>query len=383
MIIKPKGPVWTTPILSPDGKPDVFGKFVLVALAVYADDYGACYMSQKALSEHTGMALRSVIDRLATLEATGHITRFPTYRPEDGAQGVDVIIVHVGQPGADRIELYELAKASAFRANVRLRIPTVRGADGDGSQKPSDLAPRAGGQASQRAAKSAPRAGGSKVAHVRPTTSQSAPGAGQEHLEEHLEESKSLPPLSPKEPSQIDLIWALLPGGQDVPHDIRKRSQSKKIIGKALAEVLKEGHAFDRVLAGVRAYYAEPDNAKDGYRWAAGCQRVLANGTWETYAPPLDPTLDDDDEADGASYLFGGEPKAPAEVFRFGDEIVTADDPRSTGISERQQRMWMDEWVVAEHSWRYERGPRPGQPGCKVHPSIQAEYRARAATDAA
>ena len=43
--------------------------------------------------------------------------------------------------------------------------------------------------------------------------------------------------------------------------------------------------------------------------------------------------------------------------------------------SERQQRAWMEDWIEKPFQWKvHERGPRPGQPGCRIRPEIQAEF---------
>lgn len=46
------------------------------------------------------------------------------------------------------------------------------------------------------------------------------------------------------------------------------------------------------------------------------------------------------------------------------------------GPSERQQRAWMQDWLEGgEFKWkRHERGPIPGEPGCRIDPTIQAEF---------
>lgn len=42
--------------------------------------------------------------------------------------------------------------------------------------------------------------------------------------------------------------------------------------------------------------------------------------------------------------------------------------------SERQQRSWMQDYAENDLSWRPERGPRPGQEGCRVSAAIQREF---------
>jgi hypothetical protein len=55
------------------------GKFVLVALADYADDEGSCYPGQERLATMTGQSVRTVRRQLANLEGLSLITRKPRY----------------------------------------------------------------------------------------------------------------------------------------------------------------------------------------------------------------------------------------------------------------------------------------------------------------
>lgn len=42
--------------------------------------------------------------------------------------------------------------------------------------------------------------------------------------------------------------------------------------------------------------------------------------------------------------------------------------------SERQQIAWMEDWVESPSNWRGTRGPRPGEPMCRVRPDIQYRF---------
>lgn len=42
--------------------------------------------------------------------------------------------------------------------------------------------------------------------------------------------------------------------------------------------------------------------------------------------------------------------------------------------SERQQIAWMEDWIESPANWRGTRGPRPGEPGCRVRPEIQYRF---------
>lgn len=42
--------------------------------------------------------------------------------------------------------------------------------------------------------------------------------------------------------------------------------------------------------------------------------------------------------------------------------------------SQRQQIAWMEDWQASPATWTGQRGPRPGQPGCRISPEILARY---------
>lgn len=48
--------------------------------------------------------------------------------------------------------------------------------------------------------------------------------------------------------------------------------------------------------------------------------------------------------------------------------------------SERQQIAWMQDWIESPANWRGTRGPRPGEPGCRVRPEIQYRFGVRPET---
>lgn len=58
-----------------------------------------------------------------------------------------------------------------------------------------------------------------------------------------------------------------------------------------------------------------------------------------------------------------------AALERIGEEDVLIRPPES------RQRLWMQDFVAMPRDWRdHERGPRPGEEGCRVAPEIQREF---------
>lgn len=55
--------------------------------------------------------------------------------------------------------------------------------------------------------------------------------------------------------------------------------------------------------------------------------------------------------------------------------VQRAADPSIMAPGERQQRAWMEDWRDHPNAWRsYERGPKPGEIGCRVSSAILAEF---------
>lgn len=171
---------------------------------------------------------------------------------------------------------------------------------------------------------------------------------------------------------QVEAIWSAIPDQRSpkgvVPPlpDIRKRSESRGVVEAALSARLREGHPFERVLAGVQAYYADPDVAKEGphgpFHYAKGVQRVLTRGLWLTY-------VEADEPIPGASGLA-----------LQPDEGATL-APHQGYVADWQARVWLSELKESPASWRSERGPLPGQPGCRVPPETQRAFGFRPAED--
>lgn len=59
-------------------------KFILIALAGYADKSGSCYPSRATLGRFVIMSAKPVDRHLATLEKQGYITRTPRHHADGG-----------------------------------------------------------------------------------------------------------------------------------------------------------------------------------------------------------------------------------------------------------------------------------------------------------
>lgn len=71
---------------------DSIQKFVLVALANYADEFGVCWPSQATLTTHCACSVRKVRQCLKELEAGGYIRRFERRR-SNGSRRSDVVLL--------------------------------------------------------------------------------------------------------------------------------------------------------------------------------------------------------------------------------------------------------------------------------------------------
>lgn len=76
------------------------GKVVLICLANYADEDGACWPSQKTIAEETELSERSVREWLQKLEDAGLLTREPRRR-DDGYRAADLICLALKNQPAD------------------------------------------------------------------------------------------------------------------------------------------------------------------------------------------------------------------------------------------------------------------------------------------
>lgn len=319
---------------------DASAQLVMFALAGHHnDETDVCCPSQATLARRTGLSVDTVgraIKRLEGAEGAPRlITRHVRRHPQTGERFSDAYTLHFASPRQLALLLVQQADEQDSQQQVRNlqgRQLALAGTDGTTPQPAGPPPTRNDHGVSPHGADE--------------TRNQPGKGTG-----------TKVPDATQ---AQIDAVWAAIPdqrakkGDTPLP-DIRKRSESKGEVGKALSARLREGHQFDRVLAGVVAYYADPDVAKVGpdgpFHWAKGAQRVIRNGLWETYLPPEDEPEDD---------LFAA---------RQPDGLV-ASSAHVDLVADWQGAVWLDEWLENPGSWRGERGPQPGHQGCRVNPDL-------------
>lgn len=89
-----------------------------------------------------------------------------------------------------------------------------------------------------------------------------------------------------------------------------------------------------------------------------------------------EPTMPELMLAVDATWAVGSEDPHPYLIKTVSEIVARRKAPGGLidAPSERQQVSWMEDLRENEFSWRPERGPRPGQPGCRVSAEIQRRY---------
>lgn len=139
--------------------------------------------------------------------------------------------------------------------------------------------------------------------------------------------------------SQIDRLWT------SANRTSRGRS-SRKDVERALRAALARGHDFDLIAAGVEGYFRSREATRDDGEYAKGLHRVIENDRWQEFAT--------------------------ADAGRLGAPDQN-DDPLRNPTPFRQ-RLWMQDFKGGQEWREHERGPKPGQLGCRVSDAIQAEF---------
>lgn len=136
--------------------------------------------------------------------------------------------------------------------------------------------------------------------------------------------------------ADVDAIWAV------TPRNGRERS-SRKDVERALQAAVKRGAQTPEILAAVTVYYGTEDATKAGGQYAKGCHRLIENDRWREFSEAPD-----------------GDDSAPSAAEH--------------AVPEWQQRAWAEDWRDRPHQWKaHERGPRPGEAGCRVSTEILTE----------
>ena len=96
-------------------------KFVLLAIADSANDFGEAQLSQSYLAWKTELSERVVRDALRALEEAELMSRLRTVR-RDGTRGVDNVVLHL-ERGSEKAAWFVacLWLAAGFLASVRFR----------------------------------------------------------------------------------------------------------------------------------------------------------------------------------------------------------------------------------------------------------------------
>jgi hypothetical protein len=315
---------------------DASAQLVLFALAGHHnDETNQCNPSQATLARRTGLSVDTVGRACKRLVADGLVQRHVNRDPNTGFR-------------------YSDSYTLLFASPRQLALLLVQQAD---EEDAAGLDRNLQGLGLAKAGTAPPTPQGAGTGQQRVGAGQSPHGADETSNKTGKASSGRMPDATQ---AQIDAVWAAIPDqrakkGEAPLPDIRKRSESKGEVGKALSARLREGHTFDRVLAGVVAYYADPQIQRVGpdgpYHWAKGAQRVIRNGLWETYLPHEEEAEDD---------MFGAR-HDPGAVPTSAHVDLVAD---------WQGAVWLDEWLENPGSWRGERGPQPGHQGCRVNPDL-------------
>lgn len=137
-----------------------------------------------------------------------------------------------------------------------------------------------------------------------------------------------------------DLIWQRV---GDKGRERSSRADVRRALAAAIGRRGKDETPADRlqaIMRGIDGYLRSDEATRDGGAFERGAHRTIEKDRWEGFAAP----------ADKPSPV--GSHEAP---------------------SEQLQRMWMDLYTESGR-WPSERGPRPGQPGCRVDARILADY---------
>lgn len=197
----------------------------------------------------------------------------------------------------------------------------------------------------------ATRADNAELGSKKPEPTSGKPGRNQEDN----------PPKVPLGPV-VELIW------KSVPDLARKRSSKADLTGK-LESAVNRGHDPARIARSLTRHYADPEVAREGYRYAKGVHRIVENDRWLEWDAGADDPAAPGPDGEARTVTFDGRTYTPPPG-RTLDLIGTAEDP---GV--RRQVSWVEEWTDSPFKWRrHEQGPAPDEPGTRIWPDVLTAF---------
>lgn len=298
------------------------GTHLLVALALArrcGDVNGVCFAKQATLAADTRLHQKTIAKVLAEFEGEGLIERVKYQPLADGTRVPDDIYLTL-----PAVTLPETGSRSKGVLDSR-RVAGSHGVVGDEAMESSGQKPPRPGLPKKRPLKKP----------TEETNARNARGASLEGIE--IDQA-------------VAVIWA---GAGEVGRKRTSRPKIKTALEAALRRRPKAVGAEDhlkRILMGLRAYLQSEDATKQNGKFEKGTHLLLEGDVWEAW-------LDDD-------------------AARAGKGVSAPVDP-ALGTMEapgpKRQRMWMD-LDRQGMTWDPDRGPRPGERGCRVDAALQAEF---------
>lgn len=298
------------------------GTHLLVALALArrcGDVNGVCFAKQATLAADTRLHQKTIAKVLAEFESEGLIERVKYQPLADGTRVPDDIYLTL-----PAVTLPETGSRTKGVHDSRRR-PASHGVLSDEAMESSGQKP--------------PRPGLPKKRPLKKPTEETNARDARDASFEGIEVDQA-----------VAVIWA------GVGEEGRKRTTRPKIktaLEAALRRrpkgVAAEPH-LKRILMGLRAYLQSEEATKQNGKFEKGTHRLLEGDAWEAW-------LDDD-------------------AARAGKGVAASVDPDLGTMEEpgpKRQRMWMD-LNRQGMTWDPDRGPRPGERGCRVAPALQEEF---------
>lgn len=306
------------------------GTHLLVALALArrcGDENGVCFAKQSTLAADTRLHQKTIAKVLMEFESEGLIERVKYAAKADGTRVPDDIYL--------TLPAVVLPATGARRKGVLDSLPD---------------ATSHGVLSAEAMESSVPKPGSPRLPKKRP-------------LKKPIEETNARDARDVSiEGIEMDQAVAVIWAG--VGEEGRKRTTRPKI-KTALEAALKrrpkgvgaEPH-LKRILTGLRAYLQSEEATKHNGKFEKGTHRLLEGDVWEAW-------LDDNSARAGKGV------DAPVNP-----ELGTMEEP-----GPKRQAMWMD-LDRQGMTWDPDRGPRPGERGCRVSPALQAQFGYAPAADA-